>query len=111
MRKKWNVITALVLCLCMLTGCASIAGESSPAAKTPQPEQKAQETAPAETAVTETPAPETEKGETVYRANFVPLQDVGLTSAIRNLTVSGDQIYFTSIGILGDRTPEGVEPE
>ena len=45
-----------------------------------------------------------------YRTAFLPLSDAGLTDALKNAVVIGDSVYFTSLGVLEDQTPEGVTP-
>ena len=107
MRKIVSVILILALCLSLLTGCGS-----SRVVADPQPEQKAEvqaaEPVQASAKVEETAAP---SGQTVYQSSFIELQDVGLTAAIQHMVNVGDKVFFTSLGVLEDRTPDGVTPE
>ena len=96
MRRKTAVILALALCVSLLTGC----GQKEEAAV----EQKAMEPA-AESAAAE--GNENRR----YRGQYFGVDDSGLTSALSNGAAYGENLYFTSLGVIDDQTPEGVTPD
>ena len=89
MKRKIAVLLMLILCFSLLTGCG-----------------KTEE-------IPETREAEAEKTEAVlhYQNSCFDLTDSSLTSALQNGTVFGDDLYFTALGVLEDRTPDGVTPE
>ena len=92
MRKNFCTLLSLLLSVSLLAGCGA------------SPEQRPNEEAAAEEAV---PVSE----ETVYQAEYISLQNNTLTAGLSNGTAIGDELYFTSLGVLRDETPEGAVPE
>ena len=100
--KKYLIRTILpvLLCIGLLTGCGGGGNNSAPV-QTPAPEQ-----AEAAAAVEATAS-----GPMVFQARYMDLEGNGLTSVLQNGTVVGDTLYYTSLGVTADHTPDGVTPE
>ena len=88
-------MVAVLLCVSFLAGCGN-AAELSEA-----------KTDPVQTESTE-PAAE---GELVYQAHYLELSDSGFTSTLENGTPVDDTVYFTTLGVIADNTPEGTVPD
>ena len=109
--KKLTILIALLLTVSMLAGCGGNTAETTPASN--------QVTAGAEAASTgkeaEEPADatnETPTGEQAsYHAQYLQLADSTLTAGLDHASAVGDTVYFTSLGVISDETPEGVTPE
>ena len=105
--KKLTILIALLLTVSMLAGCGGNTAETTPASN--------QVTAGAQAASTgkeaEEPA-EAASGEPAsYRAQYLQLADSTLTAGLDHASAAGDTVYFTSLGVISDETPEGVTPE
>ena len=105
--KKLTILIALLLTVSMLAGCGGNKAETTPASN--------QVTAGADAASTgeeaEEPA-QTTTGEAVsYHTQYLQLEDSTLTAGLDHASAVGDTVYFTSLGVIADETPEGVTPE
>ena len=103
MKKNLTILIALLLTVSMLAGCGGNATETTPA---PMQEADTPEAAAAEE------ASEEGGGEPVgYRAQYLQLADSSLTAGLDHAAAVGETIYYTSLGVISDETPEGVIPE
>ena len=92
MTKKSLRLSALLLSLILLAGCGGGAG-----------------TAGTDSSGT---AGETGSGSTaVYQAQYLPVEGGELTAPLQNGTLSEGELFFTSLGVIADRTPAGVTPD
>lgn len=94
MRRIISIILTVLLCLSMLSGCGNT--EQSHVLQTQKDSAENSSLS---------------AGSTVFRSDYYELQDQTLTSLLENGTVIGDSIYFTSLGITNDLTPEGITPD
>ena len=101
-RMKKGKYNLPVLCLCLvlivslLSGCG-MHEETVRQTATPSPTAQS----------SSTPAPQ----DGSWEAKFIPIQNDGSFGKLENITVQNDAVYFTSVGVLEDRTPAGVTPE
>ncbi len=102
MRRTMAMLLALILGVSLMTGCG---GQETRTAEIPA-ENKTEEK-------TESPAEESAQAEEKlrYRGQYYPISDSRLTSALQNAASDGGNLYFTSLGVIDDQTPEGVTPE
>ena len=96
MKNKISMLLIIALCLSFLTGCGSSGSSES---SSNSEEQKETEVS----AASDSPA--------FYQSRYVELTDSGVTSSLQNAVVDGDNLYYTSLGVIEDRTPEGVTPD
>ena len=99
MRRITAVILALILCVSLMTGCG---GKETKMAETPAEnttEKAAEESAPAA------------EEKLRYRGQYFAISDSRLTAGLQNAAADGENLYFTSLGVIDDRTPDGVTPE
>ena len=115
-RMKWEktaiAVLAVLLCVSMLAGCGSVGSKPAAGGTVPDgsKDAEAQEThAPAESE--EVTAPVTQSAGPRYEAQYVALSDQALTAGLENGCIVGDSLYFTSLGVIDDHTPDGVTPE
>ena len=104
--KKLTILIALLLTVSLLAGCGGNAAETTPAPN--------QVTAGAEAASSgkEAEEPAEAAAESAgYRAQYLQLADSSLTAGLDHASAVGDTVYFTSLGVIADETPEGVTPE
>ena len=94
MRKKISLLLAFAVCFGLLTGCSR-----------DEEKRTASEDAPARA------EPSVSAEPTRYRAQYSAVTDERLTSALQNAALCGDDLFCTALGVLEDRTPEGVKPE
>ena len=94
MRKKISLLLAFAVCFGLLTGCSR-----------DEEKRTASEDAPARA------EPSVSAEPTRYRAQYCAVTDERLTSALQNAALCGDDLFCTALGVLEDRTPEGVKPE
>ena len=102
LKKYFVIMIALLLCVGMLAGCGSNDG-------TAESQQKKQDTQ--ETTVSDYTAEAREDEATGYTAQYIPLPNLSLTAELSNGVTAGDTMFFTSLGVIADRTPDGVTPE
>ena len=96
------VVVALVLCVSLLAGCGN-----SGAVESSQPKQ---DSSPAPTASEQ--AADTATGEPDgYLTQYLELPDLSLTAELSNGVTAGNTMFFTSLGVTADRTPEGITPD
>ena len=107
MNKKLKILIVLLLTASLLAGCGG-----TPAETTPAPNQVTAGTGTTESGKSAEELTETTAGEPVgYRAQYLQLADSTLTAGLDHASAVGDTIYFTSLGVIADETPEGVTPE
>ncbi len=111
MKKKLMILVALLLAMTMLAGCGTQAGKP----ETTQEEGTVPSTAPqgnaAEAAEPTQDATGASGEPEGYRTQYLRLQDPTLTAGLENGTAIGETIYFTSLGVIEDNTPEGITPD
>ena len=98
-------ILVLMLCFSMLTGCGSDK-ENSGAADPGQADPETPALSSAGNA-----ADDATGMAAGYTAKYLQLTDLPLTAALENGVAAGDAVYYTSLGVISDETPEGVIPE
>lgn len=107
MNKKLKILIVLLLTASLLAGCGG-----TPAETTPAPNQVTAGTGTTASGKSAEELTETAAGEPVgYRAQYLQLADSTLTAGLDHASAVGDTIYFTSLGVIADETPEGVTPE
>ena len=108
-KRTLTAILAVLLCLTLLTGCGG-ASQAARTTETPHLTQAAQskEDQPAQTPAAQGTALSGQMG---YQTRYLEMADDGITAALSNGTDAGNAIYFTSLGVIADETPEGVTPE
>ena len=108
-KRTLTAILAVLLCLTLLTGCGG-ASQAARTTETPHLTQAAQskEDQPAQTPAAQGTALSGQMG---YQTRYLEIADDGITAALSNGTDAGNAIYFTSLGVIADETPEGVTPE
>ena len=94
MRKKWMICICLLLCVSMLAGCGAKSASAEPSGQSGS-----------------SSAADAGQAENPWQAQFVPLETEGLFGGVQHVTARDDCLFFTSSGVLGDETPEGVTPE
>ncbi|MCR5136615.1 MAG: hypothetical protein K6C12_05900 [Oscillospiraceae bacterium] len=104
--KRFTVLVSLLLILSLLTGCGSGAVSGIVPAETLS-DLRTDSDVSHRNMESETTASDP----FVWQARRVPVEGARLTAELKNGTPVGNRIYFTSIGVLEDRTPEGVTPE
>ena len=113
-KRTLTAIIAVLLCLTLLTGCGG-ASQAARTTETSQPTQTAQNEENQPSRAPEVQASATEgtapSGQIGYQTRYLEIADDGITAALSNGTDAGDAIYFTSLGVIADGTPEGVTPE
>ena len=95
MRKKTAILLAFALCISMMTGCGKKEEQQQPAAADAVSNEETDATAEI----------------TRYRGQYFEVDDGSLTSVLQNGAADGDSLYFTALGVIDDRTPEGVTPD
>ena len=115
-KKTLTAVIAVLLCLTMLTGCGGTS-QTAQTTQTAQPSQTAQaagnqpvQTLEAQTAAAENTTP-IAAGQMGYQTQYLEIVDDGITAALSNGTDAGDAVFFTSLGVIADETPEGITPE
>ena len=112
--KTFMSLTAVLLSLLLLAGCGSAGAPQAQTQPQAQPQtqtesQPQDQSQPA--AQIDTIAPISYEGEVGYQTQYLEIGDKNLTASLENGTVFGDSIFFTSLGVVSDNTPEGVTPE
>ena len=114
MIKKYCILVSFLLILALLAGCGS-AGVSEKAASgaasgsvQTSAEDKVNSAVASLNGQTDKDSKNTG---TVWQAKFLPLQGRSLNATLQNGTVLGDRLYFTSMGVIADETPEGETPD
>lgn len=103
MRRITAVLLALILCVSLMTGCG---GKETKMAENPA-ENPGDNTTATEKASEDAAAEEKLR----YRGQYFAISDSRLTSGLQNAAADGENLYFTSLGVIDDRTPDGVTPE
>ena len=88
MKRSICLIVSLLVLVTALSGCGS-------------PSQPTSSSSPDKSAVEAS----------AYKATYLPLPDDRITAELKNAAVIGESVYFSSLGVLADRTPDGVTPE
>ena len=92
------VVLTIVFSLTVLTACGT-----GPVNTAANEEQMMEEKAIPEMTDTVTKA--------YYEVQYVEIQDHELTATLENGIAMGDMLYYSSLGVIGDNTPDGVVPE